>query len=60
MNLINEFGRYDRAGVTQRARELYAAGGRAWGDARAEAYRQARAEIALDAQIASDNEASHG
>lgn len=64
MSLVTEWGRFDRASVTERAKEIYAAGGRTWAEARTEAYDEARRErfavADLDALIAERQaEAAH-
>jgi hypothetical protein len=45
MNLITEFARRDRAAITARTKEIYAAGDITWGPARARAEREASAEL---------------
>lgn len=54
MILVSEFGRVDRAGVTARAREIYAASGKKmpWGEARAAAYREAAEQLRAVPDIA--------
>lgn len=60
MSLVTEWGRYDRAGITERAKELYAAGDRTWDAARAEAYAEARRVLNPVPTIAIAQEASRG
>ncbi len=47
MTLITEFGRIDRAAVTERAQQIYYASGAQmkWGDARGQAYREAAHQL---------------
>lgn len=47
MNLVSEFGRVNRSAVTARAQEIYYSAGAQmkWGDARAQAYREAANQL---------------
>ena len=46
ISLITEYGRYDRAAITARAKELYRGrGSMTWADARSAAYGEAKEQI---------------
>lgn len=62
MSLVTEFGRIDRAAVTERAQELYYASGAqmSWGDARGAAYREAAHQLrAVNSPIAIKKVVAH-